>query len=43
MKRLRYQDLKANSQTISAHTGLSKEEFEALTKEFTKQIETYLR
>jgi hypothetical protein len=42
MKRLRYQDLKANSQTISAHTGLSKEEFEALTKEFTKAIETYL-
>lgn len=43
MNCLSYQDLKANSQTISAHTGLSKQEFEALEKEFGREVETYLR
>ena len=43
MNYLRYQDLKANSQTIAAHTGLNKEEFEALEKEFAKEVDTYLR
>lgn len=43
MKCLSYQDLKGNSQTVSAHTGLSKKEFEALEKEFGKEVETYLR
>lgn len=43
MNRLSYQDLKDNSQIISAHTGLNKEEFEALEKEFTKVAESYLR
>ncbi len=43
MNRLSYQDLKNNTQTISAHTGLSKEEFEALDKEFAKEIQAYLR
>lgn len=42
MNCLCYQDLKSNSQTISAHSGLSKEEFEALAKEFAKVVESYL-
>jgi hypothetical protein len=43
MNCLSYQDLKGNGQTVSAHTGLSKEEFEALEKEFGREVETYLR
>lgn len=43
MSRLNYQDLKDNSLTISAHTGLKKEEFEALDKAFSKEVEAYLR
>lgn len=42
MNRLSYQDLRDNSQTISAHTGLNKQEFEALDKEFAKAVETHL-
>jgi hypothetical protein len=41
MKRLRYQDLKADDLIISAHTGLNKLEFEILAKEFNQIVETY--
>lgn len=41
MKRLWYQDLKADDLIISAHTVLNKLEFETLSKEFNQIVETY--
>ena len=41
MKRLRYQDLKADDLIISAHTGLNRLEFETLANEFYEVVETY--